>query len=224
VTNVYALLGLPNRVLREVRRDDGGHRRDALRAMFAVAIELLIVAPIRAKNLTAIEFERHLVHANSGGQPMVHLVIPEHEVKNGEPYEIELPAGSAEIVTDYIATYRSRLSSTPSPWLFPNDEGGRRVTERFSTDIGDFILREIGIKMNVHLFRHLAVKLHLDAHPEDVETARRLLGHKSLSTTLSAYADMKGASCFRRYDAMIAGLRQDALSGGRHRRQPGEQR
>ena len=222
--NVHALLGLTDRVLREVRRDDTGHRRDALRAMYAVAVGFLIAAPIRVKNLTSLELERHLERVNSGGQPMVHIIIPDHEVKNGEPFEIALPAATAAILTDYIKTYRGRLSSKPSPWLFPNDEGGRRVTERFSTDIGAFILRETGIKMNVHLFRHLAAKVYLDVHPEDVETVRRLLGHKSVATTLRFYADMKTASCFRRYDDMLADLRQRAdAASGRGRRQGAHQ-
>ena len=138
--NVDALLGLTDRVLREVRRDDAGHRRDALRAMYAVAVGFLIAVPIRVKNLTSLEFERHLERANSGGQPMIHLIIPEHEVKNGEPFEIVLPTTTATSLTDYIKTFRSRIGSKPSPWLFPNDEGGRRVTERFSTDISKFIL------------------------------------------------------------------------------------
>jgi integrase len=219
--NVDALLGLTDRVLREVRRDDTGHRRDALRAMYAVAVGFLIAAPIRVKNLTSLEFERHLERVNSGGQPKIHLIIPEHEVKNGEPFEIALPAPTAASLTDYIKTYRSRISAKPSPWLFPNDDGGRRVTVAFSTSISKFILRETGIKMNVHLFRHLAAKLYLDAHPEDVETVRRLLGHKSVATTLRFYADLKTASCFRRYDAMVADLRLRADAAGRHGRRQG---
>ena len=62
--------------------------------------------------------------------------------------------------------------------------------------------------MNVHLFRHVAAKLHLDAHPEDIETARRVLGHRSMTTTLKAYAETKTAAAFRRYDGMIATLRE----------------
>jgi integrase len=68
--------------------------------------------------------------------------------------------------------------------------------------------------MHVHLFRHLAVNLHLNANPEDVDTARRLLGHKSLRTTLRAYAEMKTAAAFKSYDEVISGLR------GRGRKQP----
>ena len=78
----------------------------------------------------------------------------------------------------------------------------------FRALISAFVLRETGINMHVHLFRHLAVNLHLDANPEDVETARRILGHKSLRTTLRAYADMKTAAAFKRYDEMISTLRE----------------
>jgi hypothetical protein len=53
------------------------------------------------------------------------------------------------------------------------------------------------------------VKLHLEAHPEDVETPRRFLGHKSLRTTLRAYADLKSAAAFKRYDGLIASLRAE---------------
>jgi integrase len=65
--------------------------------------------------------------------------------------------------------------------------------------------------MNVHLFRHLSVKLHLEAHPEDLETARRLLGHRSLNTTLKAYANLSSRSAFRRYDETISSLRDHSL-------------
>lgn len=61
--------------------------------------------------------------------------------------------------------------------------------------------------MNVHLFRHFAVKLVLDADPGDIETARRLLGHTSSATTSKAYAEFKTIAAFRRYDAVISAHR-----------------
>jgi len=67
--------------------------------------------------------------------------------------------------------------------------------------------------MNVHLFRHAASKFHLQVHPEDVESVRRLLGHKSLSTTIRAYTELKAASAFRRYDDLIEGLTERAGTG-----------
>ncbi|HEY0418136.1 MAG TPA: site-specific integrase, partial [Acetobacteraceae bacterium] len=205
---VAALIHLPARVLREVQRKDGGGRRDALRVMFALAVELLIIAPVRVDNLAGLETERHFLCPGRGPSAPMHLVIPPEEVKNGVPYELQLPKDSAAFLAGYLATYHRRLCPAPSPWLFPNEQGERRSTIPFSVSISQFVHRETGIQINVHLFRHLAAKLHLEACPEDVETARRILGHKNISTTLRSYAETKTAAAFRRYDGLIASLRE----------------
>lgn len=209
--NVDALLNLPSRVLREVGQDDPGGRREALRVMFALAVELLTVAPVRIDNLAGLEIERHFLHIRSGVTSVVHLVIPAAETKNGAPYEVALPEVTAAVLASYCTTYHPRLSPGPSRWLFPNAQGERRDTTAFATEISRFVLRETGIQMNVHLFHHLAVKLHLEAHPEDVETARRILGHKSVTTTLRSYVEVKSAAAFRRYDHVIQTLREQAV-------------
>ena len=112
-----------------------------------------------------------------------------------------------------MATYRRdylpRLAGTPGPWLLPSDTGVRRSTLSLAVAIGGFIARETGLQMNVHLFRHLAVKLLLQAHPDDIETARRLLGHRSSATTTRAYADFKTSAAFKRYDAIVYRLRTE---------------
>jgi integrase len=149
----------------------------------------------------------HLPRVQVGRSTTTHVAIPAEETKNGVPIELELPADTERLLSIYCSAYRPRLASTVGPYLFPNRQGEQRSTAPFAKAICEFILRETGIKMNVHLFRHFAVKLHLEAHPEDIETARRILGHKSTITTLRAYADLKTASAFRRYDALIANLR-----------------
>jgi hypothetical protein len=57
--------------------------------------------------------------------------------------------------------------------------------------------------MHVHLFRHLPAKLHLESYPEDIETARRILGHQNVTTILRSYAETKTAAAFHRYDELI---------------------
>jgi hypothetical protein len=125
--NLDALLNLPSRVLRQVRQKDGGGRDEALRVMYALAVEILIMAPMRVKNLTGLEMDRHLVRTRPGPKGVVHIVIPKEAVKNDEPYETELPQETADLLAVYLKNYRPRLASAPSPWLFPNDEGKRRV-------------------------------------------------------------------------------------------------
>jgi integrase len=208
--NVDALLSLPQRLLQRVQASDKGGRRDAMRVMYAVAIELLIVAPMRIKNLTALEHERHLVRTRIGSDATVHLVIPAEEMKNSEAYEMALPPSSAALLALYLREYRPRLANWQCPWLFPGYSGRRRHSEAFSRDLAELVFVETGIRMHVHLFRHLAVKLHLNAHPEDIETARRILGHRSLKTTLRAYAEVNTAASFRRYDDTVASLRERA--------------
>ncbi|MDA8250224.1 MAG: site-specific integrase [Rhodospirillales bacterium] len=220
--NVVALVTLPRQVMDDVARHDDGDRRVALRAMLAVAVELLIAAPMRADNLAGLHLDRHLVRTRAGAAKTLHLVIPAEETKNGAPYEMQLPVETERLLATYLARYRSRVSpEAASPWLFPNAAGERRSTIAFTQSICAFVRRETGLRMNVHLFRHTAVKLHLEAHPEDIETARRLLGHKSVTTTLRSYAETRTAAAFRRYDEVLRRLREPVVTGARLRRAAG---
>jgi integrase len=52
-------------------------------------------------------------------------------------------------------------------------------------------------------FRHLSAKVLLDAQPGNFETVRRLLGHKSLSTTVGAYAGIDSRRAARHQQRLI---------------------
>lgn len=205
--NVRALLNLPQNVVDKGRRKDAGKRADAVRVMLAVAVELLIVAPTRIDCLVGLESDRHLVEVRRGKTSVTHLLVPAAMTKTGVAMEIELPPETIRLLNLYRDLYRPRLAENPDASLFPNDAGVRRSTTAMSVAIKNFIKDETGLDMNVHLFRHLAVKLLLDAYPDDIETARRLLGHKSSATTTKAYAEFKTVAAFRRYDGVVARLR-----------------
>ena len=207
--NVDVLLCLPERILQEAPTENI-QRRDALRVMLGLTIELLITSAIRIDNLTELREEEHLVKSRMGPEAAVHLVLPGDITKNHDPHELRLPEASAAYLRRYLSTYRPLIATRPAPWLFPNENGERRSTIAFSRAISDFIRQETGIKMHVHFFRQLAVFLHLERHPDDLETARRILGHRSLATTLAAYAELKRAWAFRKYEGMIAERRGEA--------------
>jgi integrase len=61
--------------------------------------------------------------------------------------------------------------------------------------------------MNVHLFRHLAAKMYLEAFPGAYGIVRLLLGHKLLQTTIDAYCGTETTAAFRQYDIYIEKLR-----------------
>ena len=62
-----------------------------------------------------------------------------------------------------------------------------------------------GLEVHPHLFRHLAAKLHLEAHPGDYETVRRLLGHKKMDTTVGFYAPISTKAAYASYAKVLNG-------------------
>ncbi len=223
IENVLALANLAPRVFHEVEQADDGHRRTALRVMLAVAVEVLLVAPMRIDNLAGLDLDRHLVQVQIGRSTTTHIVIPAAETKNKRPFELELPEITRRLISIYRQTYRARIAPAESCWLFPNETARRRSTVPFAQSIAAFIERETGIKMNVHLFRHLSAKLQLERHPADIETVRRVLGHSSTVTTLRAYADLRTKGAFDRYGAIISSLRQyDTEPSRREPRKPSD--
>lgn len=213
--NVRALLLLPLRIQRQVQATMEPTSEDALRLMMALAIELLLVAPMRMKNLTSLEVERHLVVVRRGRKSSLHIVIPSEETKTNGAFEMELPEASRRLLDAYLGRYRALHMRGSSPYLFVGAGREHRSSSAFGRAISVFILRETGLKMHPHLFRHLAAKLHLDAHPQQIETVRMVLGHSSTRTTLSSYAEFSSDAAFRAYDATIAARRSANDKGQR---------
>lgn len=211
--NVDALLNLPAKVARQADRKPTGSRDEALRVMFAVAVEILTMAPMRLANLAQIEIGPHLVETRRGDARALHIVIPSKDTKTKAPYEMSLPKDCQALIERYIEAYRPRVFSGPSMHLFPGRHGGCRALGPFSTDISEFILKQTGIVMHTHLFRHLAGKLYLDANPNDIETVRRLLSHKSTNTTLRSYTSLTGTHAIERYDRLVTSLRSSMPKG-----------
>ncbi|MBV9752439.1 MAG: site-specific integrase [Hyphomicrobiales bacterium] len=205
---VSALLKLPQRLMNDAMSHDLGRRGDAVKAAFAVAIAIEVYLPIRIKNLTDLQLDQHI--RRYGRKTIVS--IGAESTKNSQLIEAELPEEVAELLEIYLTRFRPRLVRGPSPWLFPGEGGGRRREGGFGTQIRDLVLRETGIKMTVHQFRHFAAKLYLDRHPGALETVRRLLGHKNISTTARFYHELDTALSSRRYAQVISECLEEANS------------
>jgi integrase len=212
--NVARLVQLPRRLAEEIRGRDRGGVSEALSMQNAVALAVLLVAPIRVKNLTSINMEYHISRSRPGG--MVHLVIPAHEVKNGVDLEFELPPDVVAILDRYIEKYRPRLVNGPSPWLFPAKSGGAKPPGAFGVQLSKAVKKATGLIVNVHLFRHLAAQLILEANPGAYELVRLLLGHRSAATTTLSYCGTEQKAASRYYDSLIGQYRKS--EGGSHGR------
>lgn len=208
--NIVALLKLPSELMHQAQRHRNP-RRGAVRAQMAVAIEILLMAPIRMSNLVNIDVERNLVRPGRGRA--LHIVIAAEEVKNREPLEYPLPPETVDLIERYLRKFRPRLGSSENKALFPGVEGGPKNQAFFGTQISRTVRAHTGLHIHPHLFRHIGAKLFLDANPGAYEVVRRVLGHRSIDTTTSFYTGLETAAAVRHFDETILDLRK--MSGGR---------
>lgn len=167
----------------------------------ALAIAILLVCPVRIKNLAGILINKHLHRPGDG---RVFLVFEESEVKNERPMEFELPRDVVRMMERHLATRSPELCPAGTPWLFPRRDGlGAVDTCQLASRISTRIRREIGLEMNAHLFRHFAVMNWLDANPGGYEVARRLLGHSRLSETINRYSGLEVTSATKAFADLI---------------------
>lgn len=204
--NVDLILRLPQRLVNRASSKRLGPDRTATLFQKALAIEILLMAPMRVGNLVGIRLDQHIVMPSGPNGPL-HLVVPESEVKNSIPLEFELPEPSAELLKDYLLDHRRQLVHDVDPWLFPGFHGKHKYAQTLSEQLKAIIFKETGLTLTAHQFRHLAAKLYLDQHPGKYETVRRLLGHKSLRTTVEFYTGLETLAATKQYDQEILRLR-----------------
>ncbi len=211
-SNRKALLALPDVVFAQARQTKVDVRVSR-RVMLAMAVELELATALRGSNLSTLEINRHFNEVRRGRSSIRHVVIPASEMKGKEEFEMALPARTVALLDEYLTVYHPVLSPEISPYLFPNRFGKKRDGAHFAKSISDFIRLETGIKMHLHLFRHFAVKLHLEHNPEDIESARRFLQHKSSRITLGHYAEVRSERANARWHATLDAERRGSSEG-----------
>ena len=204
--NVQRLLALPAKLLDDARRAGKPTRKTAQMIQCGLALELLLMIPMRLKNLAEIDIERHIVRSHRG---VVQLAVPGYEVKNGTDIEAVVPPPAVRLMDIYLRDYRPLLLDGPSTALFPGRAGAPKTLQALRTQIIKTVQRHCGLLTNPHLFRDIAAKLYLDANPGAYGLVRLLLGHKTVETTIKFYCGMETAAAFRQFDAHILKLRQE---------------
>jgi integrase len=103
------------------------------------------------------------------------------------------------------------LLARPSAWLFPSDSDRPKSRLGLGTQISAFLRRKCGLRINPHLFRHIAAKLYLDANPGAYGVIRLVHGHSSVETTTRNYCGAETAAAMRHFDEHVLRLRARAL-------------
>lgn len=205
---IEALLVLPQRLQRRLQRKQELTAADARLMQVAVALELLLMRPIRRGNLVALQLGRHVLRV--GGRTVI--LLDEDEVKNRVAHDYPIPPESAKLLNFYTERLLPLLGPNPNRFLFPGAIPGKaKSPEQFGRQFSKVIRAETGLDVYPHLLRHFAATLYLTENPEGLEVVRRVLGHRSADTTHRSYAGVHDQVAVRRYDALLLGIRGAVL-------------
>ena len=188
------VVNLPEQLMRQARRElPHAPVRAAVLAQIAVAVAILTVAPIRLGNLAGIRLGENLTKPG-GPDSGYWLMFAGREVKNRSALQFKLDATVTAFVDEYVHDFRPALvRGSNADWLFPGVAGEHKEKISFSTQIVDRVQNSTGLRITVHQFRHAAGALILKHRPGEYELVRRMLGHKSVQTTMRFYLDLSSA-------------------------------
>ena len=163
----------------------------AVTAQLAVAIGILIFAPVRLGNLVQIRLDQNLIKPGGLNAPYM-LVFPDYDVKNRVNLEFPFDEELTALIDEYVHQFRSTLlRGSNELWLFPGESGGCKDAKTFSGQISERVEKATGLRITVHQFRHAAAAMWLKHKPGDYETVRRMLGHRNIQTTINFYCGLE---------------------------------
>ena len=180
----------------------------------AIAIEILIFAPMRISNLQNLRLDQHISWQNR--QAVIH--IPSAQVKNNMDLVFKLPLSLSQRIQTYINDWRALYTEGANPYLFPGRKMDPKDGTRLRRQISNALWDEAGIKLTPHQFRHTAAKILLDAKPGHYEVIRKILGHKHLTTTYDHYSGREVQAALNLYDEVILEHRKGTSFGSPQRK------
>ena len=215
------LVNLPDRLWRHARRSNSPQAFVLMQT--ALGIDILLVAPMRMQNLSALKFSVHL-HFPQGRRKPGLITLKREETKTKIDLKFEIPTALADRLqvfrNDIAPTFLGRKPDT----LFITSTDKVRSQAAVAIAIQKTILRFVGIKMTPHQFRHLCAKIILDRNPGAYELVRQLLGHASQKTTVNSYAGLDTMRAGRAHANLINEIRESNLGRGRPRRTRGRKK
>lgn len=200
--NLAKLLHLPAKLVRLSRGSDIKAHKAALMVQAALAIEILLYAPMRVGNLATLTLDRHIKSTRNGRERYTQIYIPGEEVKNSKELHYELAPEATKLLDLYLAEARPVLLREPSDYLFPAQNGGPKASQSLSKLIRKTIREHTGLDINAHLFRSIAAKLHNLAAPGDSVTLSHVLAD-SLRTTMKSYSQFETRNSLKHYQRSV---------------------
>jgi integrase len=164
-------------------------RKAVTLAMRAVAVMFLTHIPLRLANLQGLLIDEHLYRSGTRERRFAGVRIQAADTKNRRLIDFPIPTGLADLLQEWIDDVRPIIARDANPYLFPGFHSGDRpiTPQALREAIRETLLREAGVALTPHQFRHLAAVSFLMHHPGQYEIVRHLLGHADHKTTLRSY-------------------------------------
>ncbi len=198
---------LPHTIAARIKPDGAPTVREAQLMRHAAVLELLLHEPMRIRNVAELDFDQHIQRVKSEEGLLWRIHVPGIQTKNGLRRDGVLNPTATALLERWRTEFRPVLEPSCSR-VFIGRSGNGLLPSSLSKSLHRMIERELGLDVHAHLMRHFAAKNFLDAYPGEYETVRQLLGHKQIETTIRAYCGHDRESALRRYDEVIARMRE----------------
>ena len=205
--NLKSIASLPQKIRRHLETAKNATMRKTGLSTAALAIELLLIAPMRLSNLCQLHLDRNFIKVGD----KVHLFIPREDVKNSVDLEYELPAETIELLDWYVRNHRK--ADLQNRFVFANENETHRGGQTLRSQMMDAIKTFTGLTVHPHLFRQIAGTIYLHAYPGAYEIVRQILGHRNIATTTRFYTGQEERRARRHFITTIMKLREKSTPG-----------
>ena len=137
------------------------------------------------------------------------IYIQYDEVKNDQDLEVQLPDRTAKLLDYYLKHAHPVLGKPGTPWLFPGEKEKHLHSRAMGEQFKRVMKRTLGLRLNMHFFRHLCAKLYLDRNAGQFAVIQHALGHKKIETTMKFYAEFSSVAALKLVDDNLLGLRAE---------------
>ena len=205
--NLARLLQYPHELLRRATRPGVPERQAARLVLFAVALEMLTICPMRRENLATLRLDTDLVRADPRQGLITGIYITADRVKNGVPIEWPIAVETGQLLQLYLTRFRPVMAEPGNPYLFPGTGQRHKSAHDLAVQLTKNVEKDIGVEFNLHVMRHLAVALYLKASPGSYEIVRQVLGHRSINTTKTFYAGLESVTAAELFSTVMQAQR-----------------
>ena len=162
----------------------------ACRVMQVIAHDLMLARAPRSANV--INAQLDWVRWRDG---RASLVVPAAEVKmrTGRDADLVVPLGKeqSETLKAYLEIIRAKVlcdGDESNPYLFPSPKVPGQPYAGLLEKLCRRVHNHVGASLTPHLYRHLMGWIWLRKDPAALPQVQRLLGHRSITTTMRYYA------------------------------------